>query len=198
MTPVIVHQFPRTLAALLGIYILLISLRIILSWFPNRSYGRPYEILLRITDPYLNMFRRMNLPPTGGFATHVIVGLVVLVVVQGILSQLALTGTIDFATVLAIILLVTWGTARWIMMLFVILSAIRVVGLFVSGNQTHPFWYTVDTIIRPLATWVNRLFKDRFDYTYSLVASIVLLLLARFIGGLLITAAVAQLGLLSV
>ena len=197
MSPVI-HSFPAVLAAFLSIYILLLAFRIILSWFPNRSYGQPYEILLRFTDPYLNQFRRMKLPPVGGFSTHVIVAVLVLVIVQGILSELARTGTINLPTVLAIVLLVVWGTARWIMMLFTILSAIRLVGLFVSRNQTHPFWYTVDTIIRPIATWVNRPFKGRLEYSHSLIASIVFLLLVRFIVGAIISAAVIQLSMPSV
>ncbi|MDR2257638.1 MAG: YggT family protein, partial [Treponema sp.] len=49
------------LAGLTGLYTLLIFIRIMLTWFGNVRFGRPAEILGRITDPYLDWWRRFPL-----------------------------------------------------------------------------------------------------------------------------------------
>jgi YggT family protein len=50
----------------LGFYLLLLFVRILLSWFPTIDwYSQPFAILSQLTDPYLNIFRRI-IPPLGG------------------------------------------------------------------------------------------------------------------------------------
>lgn len=47
------------------VYTVLIAVRLIGSWFPRIAY-QPWMIFLsRLTDPYLNIFRRL-IPPIGG------------------------------------------------------------------------------------------------------------------------------------
>ncbi|AGY57339.1 YggT family protein [Gloeobacter kilaueensis] len=60
----------QTLADALGnfiqIYIVLLFVRVLLSWFPNIDWSRnPWAILSQLTDPYLNLFRSI-IPPLGG------------------------------------------------------------------------------------------------------------------------------------
>ncbi len=46
-------------------YTVLLAIRIIGSWFP-RFWGNPWmQLLGKVVDPYLNIFRRL-LPPIGG------------------------------------------------------------------------------------------------------------------------------------
>jgi len=50
----------------LNIYIALLFIRILLSWFPNVNWmSPPFSILSQLTDPYLNVFRSF-IPPLGG------------------------------------------------------------------------------------------------------------------------------------
>jgi YggT family protein len=55
--------------ALFFVYIILIFIRILLSWVPRIPYNRPLRGAVRfveeVTDPYLNLFRRV-IPPVGG------------------------------------------------------------------------------------------------------------------------------------
>lgn len=54
------------LANFLQIYFILLIIRILLSWFPNIDWlSPPFSILSQLTDPYLNIFRRI-IPPLGG------------------------------------------------------------------------------------------------------------------------------------
>ena len=55
-----------TLATFLNIYMVLLIIRFLLSWFPNLNwYDPPLSILGQLTDPYINFFRSF-IPPIGG------------------------------------------------------------------------------------------------------------------------------------
>lgn len=55
-----------TLQTFVQIYLILMFIRILLSWFPNINwYDPPFSILSQLTDPYLNIFRSI-IPPLGG------------------------------------------------------------------------------------------------------------------------------------
>lgn len=56
-------------AALFWVYVILIFIRILLSWIPRLPYNPVLQGVVRfvhdVTDPYLRLFRRI-LPPVGG------------------------------------------------------------------------------------------------------------------------------------
>ncbi len=56
-------------AALFIVYFILIFVRILLSWVPRMPYNRTLRAVVgfveEVTDPYLNVFRRV-IPPLGG------------------------------------------------------------------------------------------------------------------------------------
>ena len=54
------------LVGFLKFYIILLTLRVYLTWFPNINiYAQPFSSLGKITDPYLRLFRGI-LPPLIG------------------------------------------------------------------------------------------------------------------------------------
>lgn len=56
----------QTLVTFVNIYMVLMFIRILLSWFPNINwYDSPFSFLSQLTDPYLNIFRSF-IPPLGG------------------------------------------------------------------------------------------------------------------------------------
>ena len=81
--------------ALFIVYIILIFIRVLLSWIPRMPYNRWLaafvDFVHQVTDPYLNVFRRF-LPPIGGggFALDLspILAIVLLLVGQGIVVGL--------------------------------------------------------------------------------------------------------------
>jgi|1186.fasta_scaffold122023_3 YggT family protein len=83
------------LRTLLTIYIVLIFIRILMSWFTRIPYNRYLDMVLKfvsdVTDPYLNIFRRI-LPPVrlgpGALDLSPIVGVLVLSIVGGIVINL--------------------------------------------------------------------------------------------------------------
>jgi YggT family protein len=79
----------NTLAQFLNIYLLLIFVRILLTWFPTVEWmNQLTSVLSPITDPYLNVFRSF-IPPIGGLDLSPIVAIIVLRFVAGLLGSLA-------------------------------------------------------------------------------------------------------------
>jgi YggT family protein len=77
------------------VYIVLIFIRIILSWIPRLPHNPALRVVVdfvhQVTDPYLNIFRRF-LPPVGGrsFALDLspILAILVLLIVQAVVVGL--------------------------------------------------------------------------------------------------------------
>jgi YggT family protein len=83
------------LQTLLYVYMVLIFVRILLTWIPRIPYNRVLNAVIGfindVTDPYLNLFRRF-LPPVrigpGALDLSPTVGIIVLIVVGGIIVRL--------------------------------------------------------------------------------------------------------------
>jgi YggT family protein len=81
--------------ALFLVYIILILIRVLLSWVPRMPYSPTLRAVLdfitETTDPYLNLFRRI-VPPigSGGFGLDLspMIGLIVLFILRGIVVSL--------------------------------------------------------------------------------------------------------------
>ncbi len=79
----------NTLVSFINIYLFLILVRILLTWFPTVSWMNQIEAFLSpITDPYLNVFRSF-IPPLGGLDISPILAILVLNIVAGLLGSLA-------------------------------------------------------------------------------------------------------------
>jgi YggT family protein len=82
-------------AALFLVYIILILIRVLLSWIPRMPYNPTLRAVLdfitQTTDPYLNIFRRI-IPPIGGggFGLDLspMIGLIVLFILRGLVVAL--------------------------------------------------------------------------------------------------------------
>ena len=83
------------LDTLLLVYLVLIFIRILMSWIPRMPYNRYLAAFLKfvsdVTDPYLNLFRRI-LPPVrigpGALDLSPIVATFVLIIVSSLVANL--------------------------------------------------------------------------------------------------------------
>ena len=81
----IFSQLLAVLSATLGIYTLVLIVRVLLTWFPNVDMGNPVlSTVSSITDPYLNAFRGL-IPPLGGLDLSAILAFVALSLMQQLL-----------------------------------------------------------------------------------------------------------------
>lgn len=83
------------LSALFTVYLILIFIRILLSWIPRMPYNPVLQAIVGfvhdVTDPYLRLFRRI-IPPLGGggFGLDLspIIAIIVLYIVQAVVVGL--------------------------------------------------------------------------------------------------------------
>lgn len=81
-----------TITTFIGIYTVLLVIRILLTWFPNVNwFDPPFSILSQITDPYLNLFRSI-IPPLGGIDFSPILAMMVLQLISQLLTPLRYMG----------------------------------------------------------------------------------------------------------
>ncbi|MCG9886016.1 MAG: YggT family protein [Cyanobacteria bacterium] len=79
-----------TIAQFLQIYLVIIIIRILLSWFPNINwFDPPFSIVSQLTDPYLNLFRSV-IPPLGGLDLSPMLAILVLQVLSSAIAPLAM------------------------------------------------------------------------------------------------------------
>jgi YggT family protein len=93
---------------LINIFILILIVRAILSWFPGSMYSEVGRIVLVATEWYLGPIRRV-IPPAGGLDISFLVGIVILYALSVFLGSgsivSALVTVIGYALVFIIILL---------------------------------------------------------------------------------------------
>ncbi|MEW6541485.1 MAG: YggT family protein [Bacillota bacterium] len=70
-----------------SVYSLLIIGRILLSWIPHNPYNPVVRFVYELTDPYLNIFRRV-IPPLGMIDISPIVALLVLHLIRSVIITL--------------------------------------------------------------------------------------------------------------
>ena len=97
------------LIAIIYFYILLLSLRIILSWFQGSVSGRPWELLIRVTDPYLSLFSRLRFLRQGMFDFTPLAAILTLVVVLRIIDSIGRFGKISLGIFLGVVTSAIWS-----------------------------------------------------------------------------------------
>lgn len=89
MTPL--QLLVSTISSFVGIYLVLLFIRILLSWFPTIDWlNPPFSILGQLTDPYLNIFRSF-IPPLGGLDFSAILAILALQLLKSALEQVQIS-----------------------------------------------------------------------------------------------------------
>ncbi|MDR1972968.1 MAG: YggT family protein [Treponema sp.] len=175
------------LGNLAGLYMLLIFIRVMLSWFNGPSLGRPVELLGQITDPYLNWWRRFPILRTSFIDLSPVAGLAALSMVQTLCGMAAKAGRITIGILLAIVLQAAWAVLSFGLGFFVIVLLLRLFAYLTSQNTYSTFWRIIDSIAQPVLYRITQIFFRRRIINY--LAGILLstgILAALWIGGRLL------------
>ncbi|MFP4301095.1 MAG: YggT family protein [Spirochaetaceae bacterium] len=152
----------RVVSSAISIYMIVLFIRILMTWFQGVSHGRTMELLRRVTDPYLNWFRRFEIFRFGNFDFSPVVAILSLSVLNTIAIQLANAGPITLGFILALILSAVWSAFSFFVLFFLILAVIRLVGLLLRKDAGH-FWFVLDQILDGIVNRVARPFmRGRF------------------------------------
>jgi YggT family protein len=174
------------LASLAGLYSLLIIIRVILTWFGGAHYGRPAELLARVTDPYLDWWRRTLKLQVGYIDLSPVAAMAALSVAQSIFSTIARYGRISIGIILAISVSALWSAASFIIGFCLIVLILRIIAFMTNRSLYSPFWRIIDAISQPLLYRINRIIfgKRLVNYLTGNIAAIAVLAAIWTGGGL--------------
>ena len=175
------------IAQLISIYSMLCFIRIILSWIPQFSYSKFAEILGKICDPYLNIFRRLPLH-IANLDFSPIIAFIILSGISTILQYIATLQRISLGIILAITFQMIWSAISSILLLFIIILVVRLIVLLMNKDSIG-FWSSLDTMIYKLAQPVTKVFfKNKFvNLQTAVIIALVSMVILRFLGGFLFT-----------
>ncbi|MEE0878875.1 MAG: YggT family protein [Treponemataceae bacterium] len=175
------------IAQLISIYSMLCFIRIILSWIPQFSYSKFAEILGKICDPYLNIFRRLPLH-IANLDFSPIIAFIILSGISTILQYIATLQKISLGIILAITFQMIWSAISSILLLFIIILVVRLIVLLMNKDSIG-FWSSLDTMIYKLARPVTKLFfKNKFvNLQTAVIIALVSMIILRFLGGFIFT-----------
>lgn len=125
------RELARVVSFLLSIYNIMILVRIITSWIqpvrPVRNSSL-LDIIARLTDPFLNIFRRVRFLRFQRFDFSVLLALMSISILQNIISTYSVTGKMSVGYILATIVQSLWWSFFSIFLgIIIILLIIRLV-----------------------------------------------------------------------
>jgi YggT family protein len=169
---------------ILILYLFLLSARLLLSWFSGTSMGRPWELLRRVTDPYLGLFYRFRFLRRGLLDFTPIVAMLVLVVLMDLVNGLIRGGRITVGLIASSVLAAAWSGVSFLLMLFLVVGVLRCIPLVFRALPGATLWKTLDLLVQPLVTSVSRLLRleGRASYVQRLLLTLGLLLVAWLLG----------------
>jgi YggT family protein len=148
-------MFPgyQTVQFVIGLFILLLIVRAILSWFPGMQYSEVGRIVHTATEWYLAPIRRF-IPPAGGLDISFLVGIVLLYALQGFIGS---------GNVVSALLLIV----GYFLVFIIILLLIRIFFGFFKMDPWHPITQMIlqatEPFARPFRGWFPRR-PGQFDW----------------------------------
>ena len=167
----------RIVGSALSLYSIVIFVRIMLSWWSGVNFGRFYDVVRDITDPYLHWFRRFSFLRLGNIDLSPIAALAVLSIANNIAFVIGSAGRITLGFVLALALQVIWSALSFVLGFFAVIIGLRLLAHVIRANIYNPFWQIVGSISEPILYRLCRiLFRNRFvPFFHSMVIAIAVL-----------------------
>ena len=184
------------ISALTFLYSLACIVRIIITWIPRLSYSRAAQILSRICDPYLNLFRNIRWLKLGMLDFSPILALSILNTVNSIARSISSSGYFSIPLLIVIIIESIWSIISSILLFILILVALRLVMLKLHRNSyPNQFESMFDSSAKPLLYKIFSKFSrsGAMEYSTALIITIVACALILLLGGTLLIPSLANL-----
>lgn len=177
-----------TIRAIVVVYIIILSVRIMLTWFQGDFYGKPWQVMGSITDPYLQLFRGLKFLRQGMFDFTPIAAILVLVVILDLVNAVIHYGKLTLGLFMGSVINAVWSGVAFLLVLFLILAVIRAVSLAARRERESRFSSAVRMMLQPVIDLVVRYIplKHRLNEMQCLYLTIAILFIFRFLGGILI------------
>lgn len=170
----------NVISAIFSVYMILIIIRIFLTWFhSNLHSSKAVEILIQMVDPYLNIFRRISWLRAGQFDFSPIVAILVLGLLVQMTSTIAQTGTFSFMMLVSYIIYAVWSFVSFILNILIIMMVVRFISLFFK-RSSNQFWFTMDNILNKVMAKILGIFSSKpIPFRKALIICGLILLVVR-------------------
>ncbi len=168
----------RLLSAVTSLYMLLIIFRVLLSWFQGRMNGKGVEIVIKLTDPYMNKFRNISWLRFGFLDFSPVVAIALLGLVSQIFTSLAATGHLTIGLILAYIIRSAWGFISFFMDALIVLMVFRLITVVFFSGWSHQFLFQIDNLLYKVVSRILGFFttkNTRFSTALGISAFVLLL-----------------------
>ncbi|MCL2704947.1 MAG: YggT family protein [Spirochaetaceae bacterium] len=169
------------IAGFISIYMLLIIIRIVLSWFSSQNHNEK-GTLAKLCDPYLNIFRKIPFFTIGYIDFSPIIALAVLVIIGNILTQFGLLGTITFGIILAITIKAIWSAFSSLIFFLFIIVMIRLIIVLIKPNIHSTVLTSIDSLLIPVSAKVSSFFSKSSNYPANLLLFAIVMIIFFFVG----------------
>jgi len=173
----------RILLVIINLFILLLTLRIILSWF-SLPYNKFLEYLNIITDPILNLSRKIFPLTIGVIDLSIIFPLIILAVASRIIDDAMVrnVGNINIFYLLSLIVYMIEMIFNFVIFIFLIFIVILIILEIVAPDSYNPIVYTLKAMINPLLSYLDRIFNISYQnkkrtLIYYIIIGVFLILL---------------------
>ena len=169
---------------IIQLYYWLCFFRIILSWFPRLNYSPVMRILSSLTDPFLNIFRKLPLQ-AGSIDFSPMIAFFVLSALSSIIQGIAKTGRLYVAQILSLLISMLWNLIFSFISFILILIIIRLISLAINRNKIY--YNSPWTILDQILSRFSYIFtgKRNISYTTSLIIFLIELIIISVAGNLL-------------
>jgi len=169
----------KTISTCIYLYLFLLIIRILFSWFKPSIDGKLWHYLCLLTGPYLRLFKGIKPLREGIFDFTPIVAISLLAVINQILDKLVFYFQTKVGFSLGILLSIMvetiWGILCLIIAFFAIVGIIRLLSILFHSNPNSGLLRTADLAIQPIIVLVMKFIPKRLDYIKLLFLTILLL-----------------------
>ena len=173
----------QIVSALIMVYVLLIMLRVILSWLPGGGSEGTMKIkslVMKLTDPYMNRFQGFSRLRFGMIDFSPVLGMMILFFMLFVTQRLAGGNFPSRRELLMWFTAMVWGIIAFLVTLAAVLMLIRLVSLYTVKGR--PMWTDrLDSFLFPRVSRILGFFTNRtVSYRVALGVSVLVLLVFRF------------------
>ena len=167
------------LAGITSIYMILIFIRILLTWFSGADFGKPYVFLCSLCDPYLALFRRFRIFKNSPIDFSPLFALAFLSLLHNVFLSWGQMGRFSLAIILIMLLNAIWTIASWTLGFFIVILVLRMIAFLSNSNIYSPLWRLIDFIAQPVMYRISRIFFPNriVGYLFRIIFSIAILAL---------------------
>lgn len=170
----------RVLALAITVYLIMITLRIIFSWF-NIPRGKFIGFICRYTDPVLDFFRKNTPIQLGVFDVSIVVPIGMLYVLLQIVNDFMIgdhpiAAIINVHYVFKLVLIIVSILFSLVMFLLIIFTIVLIFMKIFTPHSYNPMITPIAAMINPLVDRVRKILKLRSKHAETIYLVIVLAL----------------------